>query len=76
MGWGRKLGFSLGSDEKSVSLFFEKDKSTFLLVVDVYSERLDVIPMTSTTSLKTVVVLRSLFPRYGLPEGVQTMGLS
>ena len=50
--------------------FFQKDKSTFLIVVDAYSKWLEVIPMTSTTSLKTIEVLRSLFARYGLPEEV------
>lgn len=50
--------------------FFEKNNSTFLLVVDAYSKWLEVIPMTSTTSLKTMEVLRSLFARYGLPEEV------
>ena len=50
--------------------FFKKDKSTFLIVVDAYSKWLGVIPMTSTTSLRTIEVLCSLFARYGLPEEV------
>ena len=50
--------------------FFEKNKSTFLLVVDAYSKWLEVIPMTSTTSLKTIEVLHSLFALYGLPKEV------
>ena len=50
--------------------FFEKDRSTFLIVIDAYSKWLEVIPMTSTSSLKTIEVLRSLFARFGLPEEV------
>ena len=53
--------------------FFEKNKSTFLLVVDTYPKWLEVIPMTSTTSLKTMEVLRSLFARYG-PYHPETNG--
>ena len=42
----------------------------FLIVVDAYSKWLEVIPMGSLTSLKTIEVLRSLFARYGIPEEV------
>ena len=45
--------------------FFEKDKQHFLIP---YSKRLEVIPMSSPTSLKTTEVLRSLFARYGIPK--------
>ena len=48
--------------------FFVKDKLNFLIVVDAYSKWLEIIPMSSTTSLKTSEVLRSLFSRYGIPE--------
>ena len=50
--------------------FFEKGKFNFLIVVDGYSKWLEVIPMGSMTSLKTIEVLRSLFARYGIPEEV------
>ena len=50
--------------------FFQKDKSTFLIVNDAYSKWLEVIPMTSMTSLKTTEVLRSLFAHFGLPKEV------
>ena len=50
--------------------FFEKGKLNFLIVVDAYSKWLEVIPMVSITSLKTIKVLRSLFARYGIPEEV------
>ena len=50
--------------------FFEKDKSTFLIVIDAYSKWLEVIPMTSVTSLKTIEVLCSLFAHFGLPKEV------
>ncbi|XP_015757932.1 PREDICTED: uncharacterized protein K02A2.6-like [Acropora digitifera] len=48
--------------------FFEKDKLNFLIVVDAYSKWLQIIPMSSTTSLKTIEALQSLFSRYGIPE--------
>ena len=50
--------------------FFEKGKLNFLIVVDAYSKWLEVVPMVSITSLKTIEVLRSLFARYGIPEEV------
>ena len=50
--------------------FFEKGKLNFLIVVDAYSKWLEVTPMGSMTSLKTIEVLRSLFARYGIPEEV------
>ena len=50
--------------------FFEKGKLNFLIVVDAYSKWLEVVPMVSMTSLKTIEVLRSLFARYGIPEEV------
>lgn len=40
----------------------------FLVVVDSHSKWLEVIPMKSTTTEKTLEVLRSLFGRYGLPR--------
>ena len=43
--------------------FFEKGKLNFLIDVDAYSKWLEVIPMGSMTSLKTIEVLRSLFAR-------------
>lgn len=60
---------ALGENSHSFD-FFEKNKSTFPLVVDAYSRWLEMIPMTSTISLKTTEVLPSLFARYGLPEEV------
>ena len=57
--------------------FFEKDKLNFLIVIDTYYKWLEVIPMCSTTSLKTIEVLRSLFARYGiLRRSFPTMGRS
>ena len=50
--------------------FFEKGKLNFLIVVDAYSKWLEVTPMGSMTSLKTIEVLRSLFARYGIPKEV------
>ena len=42
----------------------------FLIVVDAHSKWPEVIQMSSTTSSKTIDVLRTLFARYGLPEQV------
>ena len=44
--------------------------SMFLVIVDAYSKWLEVVPMNSTTTEKTLDVLRSMFARYGLPERV------
>ncbi|GAA6080039.1 uncharacterized protein K02A2.6-like, partial [Tachysurus ichikawai] len=48
--------------------FAEKDKQYFLVVIDSHSKWLEVFPVSSTTSHKTIEVLRSLFSAYGLPE--------
>ncbi|XP_051983106.1 uncharacterized protein K02A2.6-like [Xyrauchen texanus] len=40
----------------------------YLVVVDAYSKWPEVCVMESTTSTKTIQVLRGLFSRYGLPE--------
>ena len=48
--------------------FFEKGKLNFLIVVDAFSKWLEVIPMSSMTSLKTIKVLRTLFALYLMPE--------
>ena len=47
----------------------------FLIVVDAYSKWLEVIPMSSMTSLKTIEVLRMLFALFGIPEVVSDNGL-
>ena len=41
---------------------------TFLIVVDAHSKWPEVMEMTSTTALKTIMELRKLFAAYGLPE--------
>ncbi|XP_048031439.1 uncharacterized protein K02A2.6-like [Megalobrama amblycephala] len=41
---------------------------TYLVVVDAHSKWPEVCVMESTTSTKTIQVLRGLFSRYGLPE--------
>ena len=42
----------------------------FLVIVDAHSEWLKVIPMKSTTSSKTIKILRNLFARFGIPEQI------
>lgn len=50
--------------------FCEKDKQFFMVLVDSHSKWLEVVPMTTTTSAKTIEVLRSIFASYRLPEEV------
>ena len=42
--------------------------SMFMVIVDAHSKWLGVIPMATTTTEKTLEVLRSMFARYGVPE--------
>ena len=44
--------------------------SMFMVLVDAYSKWLKVVPMASTTTEKTLEVLRSMFARYGLPDQI------
>ena len=44
--------------------------SMFLVVVDAHSKWPEVIPMSSTTTSKTIEVLRDLFARLGIPEQI------
>ena len=44
--------------------------SMFMVIVDAYSKWLEVVPMASTTTEKTLEVLRSMFARYGLPDQI------
>ena len=48
--------------------FAEKDGKSFLVVVDSHSKWLEVVIMGSTTSAKTIEVLRGLFASHGIPE--------
>ena len=41
---------------------------TFFIAVDAYSKWPEVVVLTSTTSVKTIEVLRSMFAHHGLPE--------
>ena len=44
--------------------------SMFLVVVDAHSKWPEVIPVSSTTTSKTIEVLRDLFARFGIPEQI------
>lgn len=44
--------------------------SMFLVVVDAHSKWPEIVPMKSTTSSKTIEVLRNLFARFGIPEQI------
>ena len=48
--------------------FAEKDGQTFFILIDAHSKWIEAFHMTSTTSTKTIEVLRSCFARYGIPE--------
>ena len=42
----------------------------FLVVVNAHSKWPEVIPMSSTTTSKTIEVLHDLFTRFGIPERI------
>ena len=42
-------------------------RKSYLLVIDAHSEWPEIIEMPTTTSAKTIEVLRNLFSRYGIP---------
>ena len=42
----------------------------FLVVVDTHNKWPEVIPVSSTTTSKTIKVLRDLFARFGIPEQI------
>ena len=42
--------------------------SMFMVIVDAHSKWLEIVPMSTTMTEKTLDVLRSMFARYGLPE--------
>lgn len=44
----------------------------FLVIVDAYSKYLEIVPMTTTTSSKTIAALRHLFSHFGLPDHIVT----
>ena len=48
--------------------FLEIKSQMFVLIVDACSKRLEVFPITSTTSRATIAIVRQLFARYGLPN--------
>lgn len=46
--------------------FLELNKKMFIVIIDEFSKWPEVIPMTSTTSLNTINVMREYFSRYGI----------
>ena len=62
--WPKRAWQSLHID------FAEKDGNDFLVVIDSHSKWLEVKHMTSTTSQRTIAVLRDMFSSYGLPDEV------
>jgi len=48
--------------------FAEKDQQMMLVLIDSHSKWIEVFPMKSTTSTKTIEILRVVFARYGFPE--------
>ena len=45
-------------------------ETMFLVVIDAHSKWPEVIPMSSTTTSKTMEALRSIFARFGVPEQI------
>ena len=62
--WPRRVWQRLHID------YAECQKQNFLIVVDSHSKWMEVFPMQSTTSFKTIETLRMLFASYGLPEDI------
>lgn len=62
--WPRKVWQRLHID------FAEKDGDNFLVLIDSHSKWLELKHMTSTTTLRTIEVLRDLFSAFGLPEEI------
>ena len=52
--------------------FFELDKKHYLVVVDYFSRYPEIVKMSSTTSTCTIVALKNIFARYGIPEIVRS----
>ena len=52
--------------------FAHKEGHNFLLVVYAHSQWPEILPMTSTTAQATVVAVRDVFARFGLPAQVVT----
>ncbi|KAK6179270.1 hypothetical protein SNE40_011672 [Patella caerulea] len=50
--------------------YAEFQKQNYLIVIDSHSKWLEVFNMPSTTSARTIEVLRALFSSYGIPEDV------
>ena len=48
--------------------FAEKVKQMYLVLIDSHSKWIEVFPMTSSTSTKTIECLRLRFVTYGVPE--------
>lgn len=48
--------------------FAEINKQHYLLIVDVYSKWLEVLPINQTSAEKTAQLLQNLFASYGLPK--------
>jgi len=46
--------------------------SMFMVIVDAHSKWLEVVPMSTTTTEKTMEVLLSMFARYGIPQQLVT----
>ena len=52
--------------------FAVKEGTNFLVAIDAHSKWPEIIPMKSTTATATVVVVRDMFARFGLPAQVVT----
>ena len=67
---------TLGSPWQHIHVdYAKKNGRNYLLVVDNFSKWLEVFPMTSCTSSKTIEHLRLLFAQFGLPE-IPTMAIN
>ena len=56
--------------EEVIADYFMLHTQDYLLVVDFYSKYPEVIPMKSKTAKATIVALKSIFARHGIPNKI------
>ena len=56
--------------ERIATDLFEWKKSSYLLLVDYYSRFIEIVKLSSTTSVDVIRHMKSLFARYGIPKEI------
>ena len=60
--------------EKIATDLFHFQNKNYLLVVDFYSRWIELVHLSSTTSIQVINSLKSIFARYGIPDSVLSDG--